>query len=75
MKPVRFVGSARQDLSAFPGAARVRAGHFRVIYVASFSTAVYVLHAFEKKSRNTSGADLKLARRRYRKAKTIENEG
>jgi len=27
MKPVRFIGSAKDDLSAFPRAARNRAGH------------------------------------------------
>jgi phage-related protein len=27
MKPVRFVGSAKDDLSAFPKPARIRAGH------------------------------------------------
>jgi phage-related protein len=110
MKLVRFIGGAKADLSAFPAAAKLRAGHelfmvqvgrepddwkpmptvgvggreirvrdaagqYRVIYVASFKTAVYVLHAFQKKSRKTSGADLKLAQRRYRDAKAIENEG
>jgi phage-related protein len=109
MKPVCFMGSAKQDLSEFPDFARVRAGHelfmvqvgrapddwkpmssvgqgvceirvrdqagqFRVIYVASLGNVVYVLHAFQKKSRKTSGMDLKLARRRYRDAKAIENE-
>lgn len=110
MKPVRFIGGAKADLSAFPAAAKLRAGHelfmvqvgrepddwkpmptvgvgareirvrdaagqYRVIYVASFRTAIYVLHAFQKGSRKTSRADLKLAQRRYREAKAIENEG
>ena len=109
MKPVRFMGGAKQDLSAFPASARLRAGHelfmvqvgrepdnwkpmssvgtgvceirvhdetgqFQVIYVASFRAAIYVLHAFQKKSRKTLGADLKLARRRYREAKAISSE-
>jgi phage-related protein len=74
------MGSAKVDLSAFPvgaGAREIRmrdaAGQYRVIYVASFRTAVYVLHAFQKQSRKTPNADLKLARRRYRDAKAIEN--
>lgn len=110
MKPVRFMGSAKADLSEFPDSAKLRAGHelfmvqvgrepddwkpmasvgagvceirvrdqtgqYRLIYVASFGTAVYVLHAFQKKSRKTSGLDLKLARRRYREAKAIESGG
>ena len=45
-----------------------------MIYVASFRTAIYVLHAFRKKSPKTSDADLKLARRRYREAKSSESE-
>src|SRR5688572_19700588 len=45
---------------------RVRAGGaFRVLYVAKFSEAVYVLHAFQKKSRQTDKADIELARRRF----------
>jgi len=107
MKPVRFMGSAKVDLSAFPDAARSCAGHdlflvqegfdpeswkpmpivgmgakeirvhraegaFRVIYVATFPSAVYVLHAFQKKTRATSRRDVKLARRRYREALAIE---
>jgi phage-related protein len=41
-------------------------GAFRVIYVAKFKDAVYVLHAFQKKARKTSRADLELAKARYR---------
>jgi phage-related protein len=46
---------------------RVRVGGaYRVIYVAKFVEAVYVLHAFEKKSRKTAQMDIELARRRFR---------
>ncbi len=38
----------------------------RVFYVARFDDAIYVLHAFEKKTRRTPRADLETARRRYR---------
>lgn len=41
-------------------------GAFRLIYVAKFSEAVYVLHAFPKKARKTPKADIDLARTRYR---------
>jgi len=37
----------------------------RLIYAARFEEAVYVLHAFEKKSRKTAGRDIEIARRRY----------
>ncbi|HVO45572.1 MAG TPA: type II toxin-antitoxin system RelE/ParE family toxin [Steroidobacteraceae bacterium] len=39
------------------------AGEHRVVYVAKFAEALYVLHAFEKKTRQTREADLDLARR------------
>ncbi len=38
----------------------------RVFYLAVFEEAVYVIHAFEKKARETSGHDIDLARDRYR---------
>lgn len=37
----------------------------RVIYVARFAEAIYVLHAFEKRTRRTSARDLGLAHRRF----------
>ncbi|OAI51240.1 hypothetical protein AYO46_08340 [Betaproteobacteria bacterium SCGC AG-212-J23] len=45
---------------------KVRAeGAFRVVYVAKFAEAIYVLHAFRKKSRETGRSDIDLSRRRY----------
>jgi phage-related protein len=41
-------------------------GEWRVIYVARFAGAVYVLHAFQKKTQKTRQEDIELARRRYR---------
>lgn len=38
----------------------------RVFYVATFAEAVYVVHAFEKRTRKTPPQELKLARDRYR---------
>ena len=38
---------------------------YRVFCVAKFTQAVYVLHAFEKRTRKTSKHDLDLARRRF----------
>jgi len=43
-----------------------REGTFRVIYVARFNEAIYVLHAFQKKTPKTSRVDIEVARRRYR---------
>jgi phage-related protein len=59
-KPMPDIGPGVSEL-------RVRAGGaYRVIYVAKFAEAVYVLHAFEKKSRKTARLDAELARQRYR---------
>ena len=38
----------------------------RVLYIAKFPEAVYVLHAFTKRSRRTPRLNLDLARRRLR---------
>lgn len=60
-KPMPLVG---------PGAYEVRVreadGAWRTIYVAKFSDAIYVLHAFRKKTQKTAKADLELAARRYK---------
>lgn len=45
---------------------RERAGAFRVIYVAAFADVVYVLHAFQKKTRQTAKPDVDLAASRLR---------
>ena len=37
-------------------------GTYRVVYIARFTEAVYVLHAFQKKTRATSERDIELAR-------------
>ncbi len=58
-KPMASVGPGVLEL-------RIRAGGaFRVLYVTKFGEAVYVLHAFEKKSQKTGKNDLELGRQRY----------
>ena len=37
-------------------------GEYRVLYVAKFAEAVYVLHAFEKRTKQTRQADIELGR-------------
>ena len=41
------------------------ANEYRVFYTAAFEESVYVLHAFVKKTRKTSRADLSLGKTRY----------
>ena len=38
---------------------------YRVLYVAKFEETIYVLHAFVKKTEQTSKRDLGLAKQRY----------
>ena len=42
------------------------AGAFRVMYIAKLEDAVYVLHCFQKKTQQTAGRDIELARRRFK---------
>jgi len=60
-KPMKAIGPGVREIRV-----RDESGAFRVIYVASFTDAVYVLHAFQKKSRRTSPTDLALAEVRFR---------
>ena len=41
------------------------AGAFRAIYIAALDDAVYVLHAFQKKTPATAKRDVELAAKRY----------
>ena len=100
-KQIRWVGSAYDDLLAFPKDARKEAGFqlgkvqagleptdskpfddvgagtreirirdasgiFRVLYIAKFEEAIYVLHCFQKKSQVASKQDKAVAAARYR---------
>lgn len=60
-KPLPTVGPGVEELRVWD-----EAGTFRVIYLARMADAVYVLHAFQKKTQQTARADLELARKRYR---------
>lgn len=60
-KPMASVGQGVKEVRI-----RDAAGAFRVIYVAKFVDAVYVLHCFQKKTEKTSKPDLDLAAKRYR---------
>ena len=60
-KPMPSVGSAVAEIRLW-----AEAGTFRVIYVAKFENAVYVLHCFKKKTQKTSKKDIDLAAKRYK---------
>jgi phage-related protein len=59
-KPLNEVGAGVREI-------RVHVlGEWRVLYVAKFAEAVYVLHAFQKKTQRTRKEHIELARTRYR---------
>ena len=107
-KPVRWVGSSKEDLRRFPEEVRRRVGGalwdaqlgrkapyvkplrgfggasvleivddfdgdtFRAVYTVRFASAVYVLHAFEKKSKRgiaTPRFEIDLIEQRLKRAK------
>lgn len=53
-----------------PGVQELRmrdaSGAYRVIYTARLADAVWVLHAFQKKTQRTARTDLDVARQRFR---------
>ena len=108
-KQIRWVGSAYDDLLAFPedsrrqagfqlgkvqagldpddwkpfddvgaGAREIRikdaSGIYRLMYVAKFEEAVYVLHCFQKKTQATSKHDKAIAGARYRAVVSARRE-
>ncbi len=65
-KPMTTVG---------PGVNEIRIhveGEHRLLYIARLRHAIYVLHAFRKRSRKTSKTDIGLARARFQEALRME---
>jgi len=60
-KPMRSVGKGVEEIRVWDDT-----GTWRVIYTARCADAVYVLHAFQKKTQQTARLDLELGAKRYR---------
>jgi phage-related protein len=60
-KPMTSIGSGVREIRV-----KEPSGAFRVVYVAVFAEAVFVLHAFRKTARRTARRDLELATVRFR---------
>lgn len=60
-KPMNTIGQGVREIRI-----RQKDGAFRVIYVAKFEDAIYVLHCFQKKTQKTNPEDIALASRRYK---------
>jgi phage-related protein len=113
IKPVRWVGSSKKDVSSFPRPARLEIGHalfaaqngdtdpaakplkgfggrgvlevvadhrgdtWRAVYTVKFQDAIYVLHAFQKKSKSgiaTPKKELDLIKQRLAEAEKHHRE-
>lgn len=63
-KSLTIIGSGVREIRV-----RDTTGAYRVVFVANFAEAVYVLHVFQKKTQRTSPRDLALAQSRFRELK------
>jgi phage-related protein len=61
VKPMPTIGAGVMELRIWD-----EVGTFRVVYVAKFEDAVYVLHCFHKKTQTTAQRDIELARKRFK---------
>jgi phage-related protein len=59
-RPMRTIGMGVREI-------RIRyEGQYRIFYVASRDSTVFVLHAFQKKTQQTPKRDIDLARQRFK---------
>ena len=72
-KPLKGVGGTR----VMEIVERHRTDAFRAVYTAHFAEAIYVLHVFQKKSKQgiaTPKPDMELIRRRFAEAERLHRE-
>lgn len=60
-KPMKTIGAGVNEIRL-----RDADGAYRIIYIAKFDEAVFVLHCFKKTTEKTAMADIDLARSRYK---------
>lgn len=60
-KPMHPIGTGVEEIRISEGS-----GAYRVLYTARLAEAVYVIHAFQKKTKATSQRDVDIARERFR---------
>ncbi len=66
-KPMNTVGPGVKEIRIHEG------GEFRVLYVAKFAEAVFVLHAFQKKTQKTPKKEIDLAKSRLKQLQQERN--
>lgn len=59
-KPMPVIGKGVEEIRVFE-----QSGSYRIIYLARRADAVYVLHAFQKKTQATAKKDLEIAKTRF----------
>lgn len=59
-KPLTTIGRGVEEIRL-----RNETGAWRIIYLARFEDAIYILHCFNKKTQRTSGQDKHIAKTRY----------
>ena len=69
LKPFDDVGAGTREIRI-----REASGIYRVIYVAKFEEAIYVLHCFQNKTQVTSKHDRAIAAARYRAVCNLRKE-
>ena len=60
-KPFDIIGAGVKQIRV-----REASGSYRVMYIAKFEEAIYVLHCFQKKTQATREQDITIAEVRYR---------
>ncbi len=68
-KPMATIGPGVREIRV-----RDESGAFRLIYIAKFLEAVYVLHCFNKKSQQTAAKDIALSRKRLKELLEDRNQ-
>lgn len=59
-KPMSSIGKGVEEIRIWE-----ESGTYRIIYTARIKNAVYVLHAFHKKTKETARSDIDLAKARF----------
>jgi phage-related protein len=59
-KPMPSIGKGVEEIRVWDNS-----GTYRIIYTARLTDAVYVLHAFQKKTQTTSRQDVDIAKERF----------
>jgi phage-related protein len=68
-KPFDEVGAGTKEIRI-----RDASGVYRVMYIAKFEEAIYVIHCFQKKTQTTSKQDKAIAAARYRAVVSARRE-